>query len=38
MRPGEPVTVDAARAFLNQLFFDPERYDLTKVGSNEDEP
>ncbi|NPA60781.1 MAG: DNA-directed RNA polymerase subunit beta, partial [Epsilonproteobacteria bacterium] len=32
MRPGEPVTVDAARAFLNQLFFDPERYDLTKVG------
>jgi DNA-directed RNA polymerase beta subunit len=32
MRPGEPVTVEAARAFLNQLFFDPERYDLTKVG------
>jgi len=32
MRPGEPVTKDAARAFVNQLFFDPERYDLTKVG------
>ncbi|MDD5405384.1 MAG: DNA-directed RNA polymerase subunit beta [Sulfurovaceae bacterium] len=32
MRPGEPVTPDAAKAFLNQLFFDPERYDLTKVG------
>jgi len=32
MRPGEPVTVEAARAFLHQLFFDPERYDLTKVG------
>ncbi len=32
MRPGEPVTVEAARAFLNQLFFDPERYDLTEVG------
>ena len=32
MRPGEPVTVEAARVFLNQLFFDPERYDLTKVG------
>ncbi|RLA68734.1 MAG: DNA-directed RNA polymerase subunit beta [Epsilonproteobacteria bacterium] len=32
MRPGEPVTPDAAKAFLRQLFFDPERYDLTKVG------
>jgi len=32
MRPGEPVTVEAARAFLHQLFFDPERYDLTEVG------
>ncbi len=32
MRPGEPVTVEAARVFLKQLFFDPERYDLTKVG------
>jgi DNA-directed RNA polymerase beta subunit len=32
MRPGEPVTPDAAKAFLKQLFFDPERYDLTKVG------
>ncbi len=32
MRPGEPVTPEAAKAFLNQLFFDPERYDLTKVG------
>jgi len=32
MRPGEPVTPDAAKAFLKQLFFDSERYDLTKVG------
>jgi DNA-directed RNA polymerase subunit beta len=32
MRPGEPVTKDAAKAFVKQLFFDPERYDLTKVG------
>jgi DNA-directed RNA polymerase subunit beta len=32
MRPGEPVTKDAAKVFVNQLFFDPERYDLTKVG------
>ena len=32
MRPGEPVTPEAAKAFLQQLFFDPERYDLTQVG------
>ncbi len=32
MRPGEPVTPEAAKEFLKQLFFDPERYDLTKVG------
>ena len=32
MRPGEPVTPEAAKSFLRQLFFDPERYDLTKVG------
>jgi DNA-directed RNA polymerase subunit beta len=32
MRPGEPVTKEAAKQFVNQLFFDPERYDLTKVG------
>ncbi len=32
MRPGEPVTPEAAKTFLKQLFFDPERYDLTQVG------
>jgi len=32
MRPGEPVTPEAAKDFLKKLFFDPERYDLTKVG------
>ncbi len=32
MRPGEPVTAEAAKSFLRLLFFDPERYDLTKVG------
>jgi DNA-directed RNA polymerase subunit beta len=32
MRPGEPVTADAAKEFVRKLFFDPERYDLTKVG------
>jgi DNA-directed RNA polymerase subunit beta len=32
MRPGEPPTVDAATALFEQLFFDPERYDLSAVG------
>ncbi len=31
-RPGEPPSVDNAKALLNQLFFDPKRYDLTRVG------
>ena len=31
-RPGEPPSVDAARNLLEQLFFDPKRYDLTRVG------
>ena len=32
MRPGEPPTVDSASALFNQLFFDPDRYDLSAVG------
>ncbi len=32
MKPGDPVTKDAAKAFVQQLFFDPERYDITRVG------
>jgi len=32
MRPGEPVTKEAAKAFVDSLFFNIERYDLTKVG------
>jgi len=32
MRPGEPVTKDAAKDFIKDLFFNPERYDLTRVG------
>jgi DNA-directed RNA polymerase subunit beta len=32
MRPGEPPTVEAASALFDQLFFDPERYDLSAVG------
>ena len=31
-RPGEPPSVDAAKDLLEQLFFDPKRYDLTRVG------
>ncbi|MCC6007997.1 MAG: DNA-directed RNA polymerase subunit beta, partial [Rhodobacteraceae bacterium] len=32
MRPGEPPTEEAASALFDQLFFDPERYDLSAVG------
>src|SRR6478752_7402275 len=31
-RPGEPPSIDAAKNLLEQLFFDPKRYDLTRVG------
>ena len=32
MRPGDPPTVDSTRALLDGLFFNPRRYDLSKVG------
>lgn len=32
IRPGEPATVQSAKELFDKLFFDPERYDLTKVG------
>lgn len=32
MRPGEPPTLETAKAYFNSLFFNPERYDLSKVG------
>jgi DNA-directed RNA polymerase subunit beta len=32
MRPGEPPTKEAAQALFNNLFFTPERYDLSAVG------
>jgi DNA-directed RNA polymerase subunit beta len=32
MRPGEPATVQTAKELFEKLFFDPERYDLSKVG------
>ena len=31
-RPGEPPTPDSARSYFENLFFNPKRYDLTKVG------
>ena len=32
MRPGEPPTKDAAQGLFNNLFFSPDRYDLSAVG------
>ena len=32
LRPGEPPTVDSAVTHLNNLFFDPRRYDLPRFG------
>src|SRR6516225_2156137 len=32
MRPGEPPTLDTAETLFGQLFFDPDRYDLSAVG------
>jgi DNA-directed RNA polymerase subunit beta len=32
LRPGEPPTVDSAQTLLENLFFNPKRYDLAKVG------
>ncbi len=32
LRPGEPPTIDSARALLDGLFLDPRRYDLGHVG------
>ena len=32
LRPGEPPTVDSAETLLQNLFFDPRRYDLSTVG------
>ena len=32
LRPGDPPTAANARALLKRLFFDPKKYDLTRVG------
>jgi DNA-directed RNA polymerase subunit beta len=32
LRPGDPPTAETATAFFHNLFFNPDRYDLSKVG------
>jgi len=32
LRPGDPPTIPNAKALVKRLFFDPKRYDLTRVG------
>jgi DNA-directed RNA polymerase subunit beta len=32
LRPGEPVSVEGAESLLHNMFFDPKRYDLARVG------
>ena len=32
LRPGEPPLVESAQILINNLFFDPKRYDLANVG------
>jgi DNA-directed RNA polymerase subunit beta len=32
LRPGDPPTIETAQNLFNNLFFNPERYDLSKVG------
>ena len=32
LRPGEPPSVSSAQTLINNLFFDPRRYDLARVG------
>jgi len=32
MRPGEPPTEDAVQALFQRLFYNPDTYDLSRVG------
>jgi len=32
IRPGEPATAESSRKLLHSMFFDPQKYDLSKVG------
>jgi DNA-directed RNA polymerase subunit beta len=32
LRPGDPPTIDSSRSLFNSMFFDPTRYDFSRVG------
>jgi len=32
MHPGDPATIESAESLINSYFFDPKRYDLSRVG------
>ena len=32
IRPGEPATLESSKKLLQSMFFDPQKYDLSKVG------
>ncbi len=32
LRPGEPATLETAKSYIDNLFFDPYRYDISRVG------
>ena len=32
LRPGEPVSIEGAETLLHNMFFDPKRYDLARIG------
>ena len=32
LRPGEPPTIESAQSHLDMIFFDPRRYDMSRVG------
>ena len=32
LRPGDPPTLETAKQLFNNLFFNPERYDLSRVA------
>ncbi|MBE7031597.1 MAG: DNA-directed RNA polymerase subunit beta [Ruminococcaceae bacterium] len=32
LRPGEPPTIESSKSLITNLFFDPKRYDLARVG------
>lgn len=32
MRPGDPIVLDTAKSLLENMFFNPRRYNLTRIG------